>query len=285
MDCGNIGGRQILGNYGWKWVLVGLILLMAHSVIARAKTDTGSCEALIADSFLSNDPRIADETLRELERLLNRNSFVVSRDLSDYDNELEFNFLDELSGSHPGIIWLDAGAGRALAQRQFMRMPQAKGAKLFALAFKRPWWTPKSIQGEHQTEFSYLDPIDLDEVIDDVIPFQNSFDLITDVFGPLSYGKDPSKILNLYLKWLKPGGTLRIAMRGFGTSVTSSDQSKRSLTEWLKIQLSKLNGVEFKEHHSSWVIRKLGSPVKIERSLKLTHMYLSKPPSRHFIDF
>lgn len=265
-----------------RWGLLLLTVTCLTPCYSHAEIEDGPCEAIVKRASAHIASASFHQNLRKLRSLILRNSFVISRDLDDYARELGFQFLDLLLSLPPDFRWLDSGAGRAYAQRTFFERTEVPLGTLFALGFRRPWWTPVYKGGRDKSIFYYIDSVDMNEPTD-VLPFLNSsLDLITDVFGPFSYSTNPIKALRQYLKWLKPGGELRISIRGFSSSVTLLDGSHISFTSWLENQLAKNPHLEFQRHQGSWRIRKLKDQEFVIDDLVLTELFLSKPPTRYF---
>ncbi len=172
---------------------------------------------------------------------LERNSFTTARTLQEYYNTLKIEpVLTHLDSSKR---WLDAGAGRAHAQLQFLDFKKKKSElppEMIALSYKKPWFVTS-----RKGPFKYLES----RLIEDYHPAElGTFDLITDLFGPYSYSKNPVVVLNQYLDLLNLNGSLRI----FSTSITSGlweNGQLMSLDKWISQKLNSPHAKSIFECH------------------------------------
>ncbi len=168
--------------------------------------------------------------LQKTQGLLARNGFKTVHDLNEYVSHLKIGgLLPELNSSKR---WLDAGAGRARAQLDLLELKKSKSEsvpEMIALSYKKPWFVTTK-----KESFKYLEG----QFIEDYHPAElGTFDLITDLFGPYSYSKNPVIVLNQYLNLLNIHGSLRI----YATSLTSGiwvDGQLMSLENWISQNLS-----------------------------------------------
>lgn len=140
------------------------------------------------------------------------NSFPVERDLSHYKHA--FPELAERLATFPSDgIWMDMGAGEARAMLSYLaELKSAVGVgqrQLLAIGASIPENNENDIrlaQREDRGRFYYIESyIEKLEFAD--LP---KADLITDVYGPLSYSSSLSQILLRYIAQLKVGGDLFI---------------------------------------------------------------------------
>lgn len=168
--------------------------------------------------------------LQKTQGVLARNGFTTARDLNEYASHLNIgSLLPELNASKR---WLDAGAGRARAQLDLLELKKRKSEsvpEMIALSYKKPWFVSRK-----KESFQYLEG----RFIEDYHPAElGTFDLITDLFGPYSYSKNPVVVFNQYLNLLNIHGSLRI----YSTSLTSGiwvDGQLMSLENWISQKLS-----------------------------------------------
>jgi hypothetical protein len=220
-----------------RLILNTLILLFSLNSQAVANNN---CISLFSNHtnqpLFQNEKKQSEQTqaleLQKTQGLLERNSFTTARDLNEYASHLKIDLLlPELNSSKR---WLDAGAGRARAQLQFLEMKKKSSEsppEMVALSYKKPWFVTAK-----KESFKYLEG----RFIEDYHPSElGSFDLITDLFGPYSYSKNPITVLNQYLELLNVHGNLRI----YSTSVTSDI--------WANGQLISIN---------TWISQTLNTP-------------------------
>ena len=168
--------------------------------------------------------------LQKTQGLLARNGFTTARDLNEYASQLNIgNLLLELNSSKR---WLDAGAGRARAQLDLLDLKKSNSEsvpEMIALSFKKPWFVSRKKESFQYLEGRFIEDYTTSEL--------GTFDLITDLFGPYSYSKNPVVVLNQYLNLLNIHGTLRI----YSTSLTSGiwvNGQLMSLENWISQKLS-----------------------------------------------
>ncbi|WP_413585320.1 hypothetical protein [Bdellovibrio sp. HCB274] len=154
----------------WLPVLLVASLLSVHSQAAPL------CSEVFTEERISK-PLITERVAK--------NDFTTSRGLEDYVLELHPDFKTSLSKLTANQHWVDLGAGKATAQVQFLKsfsnnssMPQ-----MTAVAFKLDrWFKPSSFQGK----------LSVQEGAFETMPTASwkKVDLITDVYGVLSYTGD-----------------------------------------------------------------------------------------------
>jgi SAM-dependent methyltransferase len=158
-----------------------------------------------------------------------RNAFTTDRTLLDYQRVLGLEFTSHLASLEPRQHWVDAGAGRAQAIRDYLESPLfPKKARTTAVAVVRP-----EDHGIEEAEarfrtFRYL----AGAPIEDIAPRRiGAAHLITDVYGPLQYSPAVDRVIERYGRLLAPGGRLWTVVPG----VTTIRQDDREVGwgEWL----------------------------------------------------
>ena len=176
--------------------------------------------------------------------------------------------------------WLDAGAGRANAQKEYMLQLKDKinSPELLAVAFKKPFFTGIP----SKSKMKYLSGRWFEEIPDSEL---GTFDVITDFFGPVSYGKDSLEIVNKYLRLLNAGGEIFISMP-MNAAVLSTERSKVvSLSEWIKMQLEVSANYEVEISHTRILkIKYLQGPAIQLSRIKQTSFKSGLPPERFYIE-
>lgn len=144
--------------------------------------------------------------------------YRTDRDLAAYAVVLGADLLDFVAGLTREQHWLDAGAGEARALRAVATGP-GPIPRLTALGLVPP--SEPSPAGLRCIVGS------VEELADPAI---EPADLITDVYGPLQYSLEPSRVFERYAAWLKPGGRLWFASPA--TTHVETGAGEIELAEW-----------------------------------------------------
>ena len=231
--------------------------------------------------------------------------------------------LDGLNGDK---VWIDAGAGGAIAIGDFHLRAAERGVPLdqtprtIAIGIKKP--PPELLVGDIRRPFSEdyfgqrLEKLDQMEKAGrhryiegavEAIPPESlpRAAVITDLHGPLSYSRNPSKVLRWYLRVLETNGRLfigvnrrltkvrvykkpaemswwdRFLLNRFGVVPTKT----MSFVDWLE---KRSTGLKIRPHGenddlSSIEITRTGEPLDIPE-LELLKITDGRPPSRVFLD-
>jgi len=161
--------------------------------------------------------------LLKLKDALEENKFAIHRNFSDYDARLgEGKWLKPtLLGITRPFHWLDGGSGYALAQLQALNLVKPKlgpvlphEQRQFLRATAVTHTRPPSYEADPKVD-KLLDspPSNFKYLCGDILKIlekmkSGSVDLITDLFGAMSYTNDITSLLKLYLRLLKVGGDL-----------------------------------------------------------------------------
>ncbi len=170
---------------------------------------------LLAAGLLAGAVSLADGK-RCLEAIIEANRFTVNRDLRDYacmmsgqKGKLSIDgpsvFLDDAEKLTEAQHWMDMGAGEVYAQERFARkfsLPR-RAPRLTAVTYEMIRdlsWDVAGLIRVHKGRF--VENIPAGEL--------GRADLITDVYGPMTYSAAPDVVLRRYLELLKDDGTLYI---------------------------------------------------------------------------
>lgn len=274
-----------------RFIINTLILLSALN--SQAVTNK-NCESLFSQGTVSNSaavsrpgPLFQNEKkqseliqvaeLQKTQGLLARNGFTTARDLNEYASHLKIApLLPELNSSKR---WLDAGAGRARAQLDLLNLKKSKSEsapEMIALSYKKPWFVTAK-----KESFKYLEG----RFIEDYHPSElGTFDLITDLFGPYSYSKNPVVVLNQYLNLLNIHGSLRI----YSTALTTGiwvDGQLMSLENWIsqKLNTSKAKSIfETEIAHGLISVRRISQESFQLPAINLILFSSDTPPHRKY---
>jgi len=244
-----------------------------------------------------NCPILAQHLVRN-EKFVRESDFNVNRDFVYYTDHLGHEFTNKLRPVN-GLAahWVDLGAGNAAAMRRMYRpvgrqpSVDAKAVYCTAVGFAEP----KDILSVKESEmiakefgkdaFQYLAGL-FHELSDATI---GRADVITDVYGVLSYTPDPSRDLRKALNLLNPNGILimEIDPKGFAFEGKSGDVA---WVEYLKtiggIEVTRVeprkdlhdpNGTKVK----SMVIEltRTKGPISVPE-LQVTALFSNTPPAR-----
>jgi hypothetical protein len=253
-----------------------------------------------------------------VESIVASNGFTTTRELVDY-----FSFLPELRKDlaklRGGDRWLDAGAGDLVALKQYLA-PNVREAMKYNPNYVR-FRAMYADQIKTELEFA-KDAIDEIGALSvgqraDVVAvsfkvereypggkeklkvlegrfFENipngeigKVNLITDLYGVMSYGGKLDVDLSKYFELLAPGGRIHFYARTDRTTIQTLQGQKLNLIDWLRtipgIEVTRLQGPRTSAKSGSYVLeRKIaGAPVRIPR-LELISSQGGRPPTRHF---
>ncbi len=183
--------------------------------------------------------RIADNDF-SIGRSLTKGSWIKNKFYPTeygYSQLLYRDFLKHLDNLTPYQSWLDSGAGEGRAILEYLQRKVSLHATVTALTFsgtsnkilrKKIESIVRSDPGRIQfLEGKMLSQYDHNDL--------QSYDLITDVFGPLSYVRDFSGTLRLYLQRLKPDGELYFVTDPIGFKVKSDEKMPSiNIIQWLR---------------------------------------------------
>lgn len=175
--------------------------------------------------FLKSSSSQFETQINKTKTHLKYNWFVTARGLQEYISQFKFkDFLFQLTPHHR---WLDSGAGRALAQKEYLNQATAP-AQTTAVSYKKPWfvWSKKNL--------NYMSDRFIEDISDQEL---GQFDLITDFFGPYSYTDNPVAIINKYLRLLNTNGRIYLSFISEYSAVINSDKSVIALHQWIVHQL------------------------------------------------
>ncbi|MBO9667867.1 MAG: hypothetical protein J7501_13780 [Bdellovibrio sp.] len=186
---------------------------------------------LMAIASLSQAASFCDEVFTQKAPLITqrvvKNDFVTNRHLDEYLKILHPDFANRLTQMTSKNHWVDLGAGKATAQIEFIKTfsdrdlaPQAT-----AVAFKIDrWWMP-SLGGKLKTQEGAFEA-------QPTSTWQKA-ELVTDVYGVLSYTADLGRSLQKTFDMMSVQGELYILALPYGTEVRIAGKGL-SLTEFLQ---------------------------------------------------
>lgn len=223
----------------------------AAKAAASAPDASGAPGAELFDGAKLNAERIVERSYEGVSK--GESTFTRGRDLGTYVAKLGpgFHAAIDAIGKRPDPRWLDSGGGEGIAVRQYLDLAKARGwpaVKVTLLAYE----TPARSEGLLEV----LSGRFLEKIPDAEIA---KSDVITDLFGPLSYSGQPHLVLQKYLDRLKDGGKAFIHLgagdQAFGTknTVVMADGRVVPFVEWLKT----VPGLDFENE-----VRRIVTPMR-----------------------
>lgn len=155
-----------------------------------------------------------------------KNSFTTSRALTDYQYFFGNSFKNDLDNLTESNIWIDFGAGKAIAAEDYLTNQTTKEkATVYAITYKYNRWFssykgPKLIIKKNKLFEEYEE-----------IP---KYDLGTDVFGIFSYTQHIDHYLDKSLNYLKLNGKLYITADFNTMQILKKTGQHVSIVDWLK---------------------------------------------------
>lgn len=221
------------------------------------------------------------------EKIVAKNKFTTSRSLQEYigffsfkdGNTLKQPLFEKLQSLKSSDRWLDSGAGRAYAQKTFLKSFKDKqdAPELIAMSYKKPLF----VWPVFSKKFQYIEGKWLEEIPTSEL---KKFNLITDIYGPISYSKNPISILNKYLDLLEVGGEAYFLLVSRNNLIDMNGHVV-SLGEWL---------IDVSKNQNDFVIEKLSFNefrIRLNRptefrwhELELKNFFADLPPFRRFAE-
>lgn len=200
-----------------------------------------------------------------------KNKFVTDRDLISYKQELHSDFSKSIDALGPDGHWIDLGAGKALAQIDFLR--KFRGSReaplVTAVAYKLDrWFAPPRFAGKLQVKEGVFEEQSVQE--------WTRADIITDLFGVLSYTTDFTRAFSQALNLLKLNGELYITTTPWATRFNVHGSSM-ALIDFL----SSIDGLRVEGRFGVIKITKEKEFIQVP-SMILTRFEENLPPHRTF---
>lgn len=202
---------------------------------------------------------------------IKQNRFITDRDLSEYMHQLHPDFVKALRHLRADHHWIDLGAGKALAQIDYLKsFDKISDAPLTtAVAFKLDrWFRPSSFKGKLEVREGIFEA-------QDTASWKKA-DLITDVMGVISYTKDLSTTLQKVFDLLNTNGELYLEFSPAHTNVKTGETSYKLLGF-----LSRIEGISVTGQWGIVKIVKLKDKIVIPQ-LEMTSYKTEAPPYRTF---
>lgn len=305
-----------------------ILKLIATTLVAGA--DTG-VQAPTCAKALHSKPLVAGESQSkskatdldvhdDLIRLLESNQFLLNRNFNQYSKLFPFEtspqLFEMLMMMPQNSIWFDMGTGEGNAivdgLNLFTNFKEGIG-----LSFKKP--LRARVSDEADGRFQYFDG-DLVENMSrrgQFDSYKGKVQLITDVFGPLSYSPYLPELFQFYFDLLAPKGILVFTLlvdRNFDSAYETGNtmkllDSRKAVNSFLVEGLKKEDGLiawlnsisgievievvqvpidknEFSEKALAVKIRKKSGKVSTPWNLETGHYHATNPPHRifHIID-
>ncbi len=280
--------------------------LIFFSVLARSQE---KCESLFTEKNISVQPEL-DKDILSTAKNLEENNYTQGRILDEYNAYFLFHqgkdLIQTLAYLRDGSVWFDMGSGRNVAlvkglekNKQIRRGVGVSATRSeFALGDQRVPGRLKQINGD------YLENLVAQGRLENQ---KGKVDLITEIFGPLTYSQNVVEIMQIYLDLLKTNGQLMITFqisRGKSGNIFESDQiypynaifsekglNEYGLFEWMKtIPGVSIEFVEQKtekesghyENTMSVRITKLSDQILVPNTIVVDKELPTIPPMRIF---
>lgn len=196
---------------------------------------------------------------------------------SSYETELGHEFVRDLLRLGAEDHWIDMGAGQLRAIVEYFSIRTEARAQVTAINYFAPpgyahWYN--RLDEEARSRLRHLEPVDFLELSARQL---RKADLISDVYGALSYTPEFGKALQKALKTLKVGGRLYFT----STDTTFWDADSQELLDMEEF-LARVSGVEVrKTTPTSFLLTRTSQDVQVPK-LKLAGFRTYTPPSRHY---
>jgi SAM-dependent methyltransferase len=291
--------------FSLKRVLGLSLLKLLTAVVLIAEPSLLQAQVRCAGLF-----EIAGKTQIE-NQYIKSNMFKVGRHLWTYDELLPFvrskRLMSIMKDLPPGSVWVDMGAGAGQALWDGLTLN--RNIRGVGIAYKRPDYPWVDLQDDHlhgrveYLEGDFVENMDRGRKLDHL---KGRIDLITDIYGPLSYSKDLPLLLQTNMNLLKKDGLLIFSvMTETGVtmlkdppepvSLNAVFKNSQRLPEGLLAWIRTIPGIELVEttpfHNNAGPayensvaikIRKTQDDVRVPRTLKTIDYQSGAPPSRVF---
>ena len=281
------------------------LFLFSGSVLAQEK-----CERLF-DQGSDSSQQVLEKHLLSTAKNLENNNYTQARVLDEYNEFFLFragkDLLQTLAELHQGATWFDMGSGRNVALvKGLEKNPQIRRGvgvsatrSEFALGDQRVPGRLKQINGD------YLENLVKQGRLRNQ---KGKIDLITEVFGPFTYSRNVTEVMQIYMDLLKTNGQLMMAFqisRGKVRSVFGPEESypynsvfsekglnEYGLLEWIKtipgisVELieQKVEKEDGKFDHVMGVrITKLQNQIVVPQTIIVDKEIPTVPPMRIFV--
>ena len=271
-------------------------MMVFHSSVGLALVQ---CETLFSDDPISTEMNLKDNNYEQFRILSEYNDFFMFRHARD--------LLQTLSTLMKGATWFDMGSGKNVAlvkglenNSQIRRGVGVSATRTeFALGDQRVPGRLKQVNGD------YLENL---VAAGHFKKHMGKVDLVTDIFGPLSYSQKIVEVMQIYLDLLKTNGQIMAAIqiaRGtvadvmnaerihpYNAVMTSDGLIEHGLLQWLKtIPGIMVEMVEQKtisesgqfENTMGIRITKLQAKVIVPNTIKVDKEAPTVPPLRIFV--
>lgn len=243
-----------------RWIYFFLALNLFLSSMAFAAGE--SCGAV----FLWREPLVAAR--------VQKNKFTTSRDLFEYQHTLHEGFKQSLANLRADQHWVDLGAGKANAQVDYLKSIQdlRQAPQTTAVAYKLDrWFSPPKFGGKLAVKEGAFET-------QDTASWKKA-DLVTDVFGVLSYSSDMHTSLQKVFDMMNVGGELYVYANNYATSFVSYAQGRKAFS--MIDFLSSVEGLKVEGRFGTFKVTKEKEDIVIPR-LELRGYKDDAPPIRSF---
>ncbi|MNK89585.1 hypothetical protein D3C87_1095990 [compost metagenome] len=240
-------------QFGLLAMAVALLFTFSRSLAAE------TCEGL----FTPEAWTVSDQ--------VQKNRFITDRDLSEYLHQLHPDFVAALRNLRSDQHWVDLGAGKAIAQidylKSFDKISEAPLATAVAYKLDR-WFRPSSHHGKLEIREGAFEA-------QDTASWKKA-DVITDVMGVISYTKDLTTTLQKVFDLLNVHGELYLEFSPAATNIKTSETSHKLLGF-----LARIDGITVTGQYGIVKIVKLKEKIVVPQ-LEIMSYKEEYPPYRTF---
>lgn len=200
-------------------------LILRHLILATALLSTFAFKAQAADLCAQV---FTPEKAPYISERVAKNKFVTNRHFEEYARDLHPDFKNSIANLTANQHWIDLGAGKATAQIDFLKSFANKNQapQATAVAFKLDrWFKPSSYEGKLKIEEGAYETMPT--------PTWKKADIITDVYGVLSYTANLSQALQKTIDLLNLEGELYLLVSPYATQIKINNEHI-TLTQYLK---------------------------------------------------
>lgn len=240
-------------------------LVFAFSLVLLFSGATASASEQCSSLFLVQNWEVSSR--------VQKNKFVTNRDLYEYREVLHADFMKSLTGLTPDQHWVDLGAGKANAQIDYIKSfsNHLSAAQTTAVAYKLDrWFSPPKFDGKLQIKEGAFEQ--------QPTASWKKADLVTDVFGVISYTRDLQTSLQKVFDLMNVKGEFYIFTTNYHTSVRVSEKKSLSLMDFI----ATIEGLRVEGRFGTIKITKEIENVIVPR-LELLKYVDDAPPTRAFV--
>ena len=183
-------------------------------------------------------------------------------------------FREDVNALGPDDQWMDSGSGEGLTLADYQKWGKAR---TLGVVIELPKGTKKVSTARHRIlDKRYIEEIPPEEIGETA--------LVTDGMGPTAYAFHFHEIINLYLKVVKNGGVIWLALDNEDTKIHTKDAGTLSLAHYLKLRLKGHNVDLFGPNDNVMRIQLTEKGPRQLKSLTWKVFATANPPYREYTE-